>query len=359
MTNTPTSGAADLRATFSEMLVDLPNTEPYTLFQAGFDAALAAGRATAAQAGVPANMRLCYLCGHPADAHPWVNDPRGGKRRGDCPAAPAQPAAPQGVAYAELPDEREMLKHALWLASSFTVHRYLISNAEGRWSGAEKATCHDELCRLYVAVFRGVEVDQVRVDFEADWVSVHDATQELTDHMDVVIGFPLKGVPDYESLAPKFFAYFHRLATHALRASHGQAPAQPDQPIACSYGDNGYACCEGGPCQADVHNDKLAEQQTPATAQAADSVPAPPPPPECETEAEKRAFAFGWFKALESERMKAESVQEDAALWHWLAEYLVGTRTDLDDEIVACETVNDLRKLVKAAIKQGENHDNS
>ena len=45
---------------------------------------------------------------------------------------------------------------------------------------------------------------------------------------------------------------------------------------------------------------------------------------------------------------------EDAALWRWLAEYLVGTRTDLDDEIVASETVNDLRKLVKAAIKQGE-----
>ena len=52
MNTTPTSGAADLRATFSEMLVDLPNTEPYTLFQAGFDAALAAGQATAAQQGV-------------------------------------------------------------------------------------------------------------------------------------------------------------------------------------------------------------------------------------------------------------------------------------------------------------------
>ena len=51
---------------------------------------------------------------------------------------------------------------------------------------------------------------------------------------------------------------------------------------------------------------------------------------------------------------RADSVQEDAALWRWLAEYLVGTRTDLDDEIVACETVNDLRKLVKSAIKQGE-----
>ena len=131
---------------------------------------------------------------------------------------------------ADLPDECEMLKHALWLASSFTVHRYLMSNAEGRWSGAEKATCHDELCCLYVAVFRGVEVDRVRVDLEADWMAVHDATQELTDHMDVVIGFPLKGVPDYDALAPKFFAYFHRLAAHALRASHGQAPAGAWEP---------------------------------------------------------------------------------------------------------------------------------
>ena len=49
----------------------------------------------------------------------------------------------------------------------------------------------------------------------------------------------------------------------------------------------------------------------------------------------------------------ADSVQEDAALWLWLAEYLVGTRTDLDDEIVASETVNDLRKLVEAARKKG------
>ena len=54
------------------------------------------------------------------------------------------------------------------------------------------------------------------------------------------------------------------------------------------------------------------------------------------------------------EKDQADSVQEDAALWHWLAEYLVGARTDLDDEIVASETVNDLIQLVKAAIKQGE-----
>ena len=61
-----------------------------------------------------------------------------------------------------------------------------------------------------------------------------------------------------------------------------------------------------------------------------------------------------WTTPQPSPTPQADSVQEDAALWHWLAEYLVGPRTDLDDEIVASETVNDLRKLVDAAIKQGE-----
>lgn len=31
--------------------------------------------------------------------------------------------------------------------------------------------------------------------------------------------------------------------------------------IECSYGSNGYACCEGGPCAADVHNDTVLQQQ--------------------------------------------------------------------------------------------------
>ena len=67
--------------------------------------------------------------------------------------------------------------------------------------------------------------------------------------------------------------------------------------------------------------------------------------------------ALALKKAAQAAPQAADSVLEDAACWHWLAEYLVGTRTDLDDEIVASETVNDLRKLVEAAIKQGANHD--
>ncbi len=97
-------------------------------------------------------------------------------------------------------------------------------------------------------------------------------------------------------------------ATCAMRASHGQAPAQPDC-LTCN--DHGA-----------VGNILTAE-----------------PCPDCTR----------W----NVQPAQADSVQDDAALWHWLAEYLVGTRTDLDDEIVASETVNDLRKLVEAARKQG------
>lgn len=32
----------------------------------------------------------------------------------------------------------------------------------------------------------------------------------------------------------------------------------------------------------------------------------PPPPPECKTEAERTAYAFGWFKALETVQQKKE-----------------------------------------------------
>lgn len=108
-------------------------------------------------------------------------------------------------------------------------------------------------------------------------------------------------------------------ATHTLRASHGQAPAQPDQPIACSYGDNGYACCEGGPCQADVHNDKLAEQQAPATA-------------------------------------RADSVQEDAARYRWLRRWKGQEHEPpftVQHEIDGTLWGGDLDAAIDAARKQG------
>ena len=95
------------------------------------------------------------------------------------------------------------------------------------------------------------------------------------------------------------------------------------------------------------------------TAQAAESVPAPVPPPKCETEAEKRAFAFGWFKALESERMKAESVLEDAMRYRWLCCKFGETRFPcalenwLEHGYIA-DGKPSIDAAIDAAIKQGE-----
>ena len=82
---------------------------------------------------------------------------------------------------------------------------------------------------------------------------------------------------------------------------------------------------------------------------------APAPPPECETEAEKRAFAFGWFKALESERMKAESVQEDAARYRLLRRGQHWSVIDgIGDDLLRAEALD---AALDAARKQGANHD--
>lgn len=53
----------------------------------------------------------------------------------------------------------------------------------------------------------------------------------------------------------------------------------------------------------------------------------------------------------------AESALKDAARWQWLADYLIGERTDLDEGIVACATIDALRQFADAARKQGANHD--
>ena len=107
-------------------------------------------------------------------------------------------------------------KQACWLSLEFAIHRYLMSNAKGRWDGAEKAHRHIELTTFYVAAVRGVARDDVRMDFDDDFKAVHDHTQALTDNLDEVIGFPLETDPDYDTLAPKFFERFHALALEAL-----------------------------------------------------------------------------------------------------------------------------------------------
>lgn len=71
-------------------------------------------------------------------------------------------------------------------------------------------------------------------------------------------------------------------------------------------------------------------------------------------------YGIDGYTAASTPQSAPAGVLEDAARWHWMAEYIVGTRTDLDDDLVASATVDELRKLVDADLatrKQGEKHD--
>ncbi|MGG2621628.1 hypothetical protein [Pseudomonas aeruginosa] len=122
----------------------------------------------------------------------------------------------------------DLFKQASWLFCQFPINRYLMSNAHGRQDGAEKAMRHIELCSFYVATVKGLNNTDMAIRLhEAEFRAVHDKTQELTDYLDEVIGFPLDSRPDYETLAPLFFEKFHALALEALGVTPSQAaPAQ-------------------------------------------------------------------------------------------------------------------------------------
>jgi len=111
----------------------------------------------------------------------------------------------------------DYFKNACRLHTGFAIGRYLMSNAHGHWNGAEKAQCHIQLCQFYVAVVRGFDdAEKVELDGE-DFKAVREMTQQLTDRLDEVIGFPIDSTPDYEKLEPLFFDHFHVLAMQALQ----------------------------------------------------------------------------------------------------------------------------------------------
>lgn len=113
-----------------------------------------------------------------------------------------------------------MLETACRIHTDFMVGRYLMANAEGRWDGAEKALRHRDLCSFYVAIFHGyADPEKAARENRDTYDAVHSATQKLTDHLDEVIGFPLRGAPDYDQLAPAFFKRFNTLAMEGLTAA--------------------------------------------------------------------------------------------------------------------------------------------
>lgn len=112
----------------------------------------------------------------------------------------------------------DMFKQSCWNHCSFIIGRYLMSNAEGRWDGVEKALRHMELCKFYVSVARQIEIDKVDICEDELYLKIHEYTAEkLTNRLDETIGFPIQGRPDYDNLEPLFFKKFHTLAMIVIK----------------------------------------------------------------------------------------------------------------------------------------------
>jgi hypothetical protein len=77
------------------------------------------------------------------------------------------------------------------------------------------------------------------------------------------------------------------------------------------------------------------------------SAPVQEPPPECQTEAEKRAYAFGWWKALEANR---------AAQWQWVGLTDEEIQTTWDSVMEgAVFTRREVYKAIEAKLKEKNN----
>ena len=108
------------------------------------------------------------------------------------------------------------LIQAMRLLTMVDVVQYLLSNTNSRMNGAKKAHHHEQLCSLYIAVFRNIEPDKVRLRYESLYKIIHDETaRQLTDVLDEVIGFDMDGYVD-DKTQEKFFLVFHKIASEIL-----------------------------------------------------------------------------------------------------------------------------------------------
>jgi hypothetical protein len=111
----------------------------------------------------------------------------------------------------EIDDLQKRVDHACRIVLFPIIYRYLLSHEYERWNGVEKAHRHREMIQFYLAMQAGVS-DPEEIDVtDAGYKRLHDATRVVTDLLDEVIGFPLKGKPDYDRLVPLFFEAFHRI----------------------------------------------------------------------------------------------------------------------------------------------------
>ena len=338
MTTTTTSGAADLpealrRSTAADGKTELFNLPGYPLMVRAVDfnrihaesemrraalldemqkAALAAGQATAAQAVVPAEWPTNEMIDAGRKAAASQGRLLGSGQslwhvfRAMLAAAPAQPAAQQGVAYAALPEYGiNTASHAHFRVLGFTADQmrafadatHTLRASHGEAPASVLHLVHSAFAEIAMAFPKAFALHKVGIaDTAVREALAAPATQQAGE---------VRPVTPYT--CPKCHALW--LHWPAEQTGFGR------DTLNCRSADHCHYCEKAGVEQlqrleripAALH----APQPSPTAPAPAEIVPAPPPPPECETEAEKRAFAFGWFKALESERMKADNKKKD------------------------------------------------
>ena len=223
-------------------------------------------------ADLPEALRLADLFELESDPESLYRLAAAELRRLHALAAGQATAAQQGAAYAALP------------TSSYAGRVY----EEGFLIGTCPLYTADQM-RAFADATHMLRASHGQAPAGATLYQIMAAAKELH-----AINHPT-GEPEWDALRQCEIDALRRRAERILKAA---APAAPAQPAA-------EASRFGSPeLQAMIIARCVEKDQ-------ADSVTAPAPPPECETEAEKRAFAFGWFKALESERMKADNKKKD------------------------------------------------
>ena len=115
-------------------------------------------------------------------------------------------------------------------------------------------------------------------------------------------------------------------AITALREALAEQPAQQEEPEHIVHSNGRYS-----PLLTHMMN-KRVKSNLKQVIELYDSPDQPAPPPECKTEAEKIAYAFGWFKALESVREKPAQrtwvglTLEDMETTHWSPDFRAGAK---------------------------------
>lgn len=116
-----------------------------------------------------------------------------------------------------------MLRHAMYMHTERAIHRYLLVHTPGRADGGEKATRHMEITKAVVGTLLGIEEEMVAKEAYNATMDTHDATQELTAHLQTCINMPLdihSSVLDFDKFGQLFFDKFLEITVEFLSKTY-------------------------------------------------------------------------------------------------------------------------------------------